>query len=83
MTNTLTGKTALVTGATAGIGYAIAVQLAHEGADVIVHGRDAERGGKQRRMQSVVGGGAPTRAEGIGRECQIGGEEEQREPTPA
>lgn len=28
MTNTLTGKTALVTGATAGIGYAIAVQLA-------------------------------------------------------
>ena len=28
MTNTLTGSTALVTGATAGIGYAIALQLA-------------------------------------------------------
>ena len=46
MTNTLTGKTALVTGATAGIGYAIALQFAAEGAEVIVHGRNAERGAK-------------------------------------
>jgi short-subunit dehydrogenase len=38
--------TALVTGATAGIGQAVAVQLAQRGIEVIVHGRDPERGGK-------------------------------------
>ena len=35
----LRGKLALVTGSTAGIGYAIAYTLAHEGARVIVNGR--------------------------------------------
>jgi NAD(P)-dependent dehydrogenase (short-subunit alcohol dehydrogenase family) len=37
---------ALVTGATSGIGQAIAFQLAREGFHVIVHGRDASRGSK-------------------------------------
>src|SRR6201991_2718342 len=46
MTTTLEGSTALVTGATAGIGRATALQLAHLGAEVIVHGRSAERGAK-------------------------------------
>jgi NAD(P)-dependent dehydrogenase (short-subunit alcohol dehydrogenase family) len=46
MTKTFEGTTALVTGATAGIGYAIALELARQGAEVIVHGRDAERGAK-------------------------------------
>lgn len=41
---TLEHKTALVTGARSGIGRAIALELAREGADVIVSGRDASRG---------------------------------------
>ena len=39
----LTGKRALVTGSSGGIGKAIAGALAGEGADVIVHGRNIER----------------------------------------
>ena len=39
----LTGKRALVTGSTAGIGYAIAEALTREGAHVIVNGRTAAR----------------------------------------
>ena len=37
------GKTALVTGSTAGIGLAIAKTLAQEGVDVILNGRNQER----------------------------------------
>ena len=40
----LQGKTALVTGATSGIGRASAIGLAREGATVIVSGRDRARG---------------------------------------
>jgi NAD(P)-dependent dehydrogenase (short-subunit alcohol dehydrogenase family) len=45
----LTGKRALVTGSTTGIGYAIAKSLAEAGAAVIVHGRNAERVAEARR----------------------------------
>ena len=40
----LEGKVALVTGATSGIGQAAAIGLEAQGATVIVHGRDADRG---------------------------------------
>src|SRR6202051_5049311 len=39
----LEGKRALITGSTAGIGYAIAERLALEGASIIVNGRTRER----------------------------------------
>ena len=44
VTDDLTGRTALVTGATSGIGKATAVALAVHGARVLVAGRDKERG---------------------------------------
>jgi len=42
----LTGKTALVTGSTEGIGYAIGRQLARAGADVVINGRSDEKTAK-------------------------------------
>ncbi|ARO34210.1 3-oxoacyl-(acyl-carrier-protein) reductase protein (plasmid) [Rhizobium sp. NXC14] len=42
----LKGKTALVTGSTEGIGYAIARQLARAGADIVVNGRSEEKTAK-------------------------------------
>lgn len=42
----LQGRTALVTGATSGIGRAVAVRLVHAGAEVIATGRDADRGAR-------------------------------------
>src|ERR1700730_19130688 len=40
----LEGISALVTGATSGIGRAAAEELGRHGAELVVHGRDADRG---------------------------------------
>jgi NAD(P)-dependent dehydrogenase (short-subunit alcohol dehydrogenase family) len=54
----LIGKRALVTGASSGIGRAIALELGREGAEVIVHGRDAERGALTVKAIEAEGGQA-------------------------
>src|SRR3989449_8989925 len=54
----LQGQKALVTGATSGIGRAIALQLARDGAEVVVHGRDAKRGVETVEAISSAGGRA-------------------------
>ncbi|WNZ11675.1 SDR family oxidoreductase [Streptomyces sp. 11x1] len=54
----LKGKTALITGATAGIGRAVASTLAELGAAVVVHGRAAERGSSVVEEISAAGGTA-------------------------
>jgi NAD(P)-dependent dehydrogenase (short-subunit alcohol dehydrogenase family) len=56
--NQLHGRTALVTGATAGIGRATATALAALGASVIVHGRNAERGERVVKEIEAAGGQA-------------------------
>jgi NAD(P)-dependent dehydrogenase (short-subunit alcohol dehydrogenase family) len=49
----LAGKRALITGSTAGIGYAIAASLAREGAEVILNGRTQE--GVDEALGSLLG----------------------------
>ena len=57
--NGLTGERALVTGATSGIGRAVALQLAMDGAEVLVHGRDAARG--DQAVEEIRGSGGDAR----------------------
>jgi NAD(P)-dependent dehydrogenase (short-subunit alcohol dehydrogenase family) len=47
-----------VTGATSGIGRAVAIQLARDGAEVVVHGRSAERGAETVQEITAAGGQA-------------------------
>jgi NAD(P)-dependent dehydrogenase (short-subunit alcohol dehydrogenase family) len=59
----LDGKRALVTGSTAGIGYAIAEGLAREGARVSVNGRTAQR--VEQALQSIRASCPQARVEGL------------------
>lgn len=52
----LKGKRALVTGGTAGIGYAIAEALAREGAEVVITGRSAQVQEKAAELQKAANG---------------------------
>jgi NAD(P)-dependent dehydrogenase (short-subunit alcohol dehydrogenase family) len=51
-------QTALVTGATSGIGRAIALQLGRAGLEVVVHGRDSARGAETVDAITAAGGKA-------------------------
>ncbi len=56
----LNRKTALVTGSSKGIGEAIAIAMAREGAAVVVHGRDAAQA--QRVVSAIVASGGRAHA---------------------
>jgi NAD(P)-dependent dehydrogenase (short-subunit alcohol dehydrogenase family) len=56
----LTGQSAVVTGGTRGIGYAIALELARAGADVLICGRTQEGVARALpRLRAEAGAGAP------------------------
>jgi len=54
----LSGKTAVVTGSTDGVGRLVACKLGQAGARVLVHGRDAERGARVVADIEASGGAA-------------------------
>ena len=54
----LAGRHALVTGATSGIGREVAIRLARDGAEVVIHGRDTQRGAQTVKEIQAAGGQA-------------------------
>ena len=54
----LAGQVAVITGSTQGIGGGIALQLAAHGASIVVHGRDNQRAGGEKIVQSIETAGS-------------------------
>src|SRR5271168_1879698 len=55
----MSGKTVLITGSTDGVGRYVATELARQGADVLIHGRDAGRAKTLVEEIKRAGGAAP------------------------
>src|SRR6266699_6381438 len=72
-TRDLEGLSALVTGATSGIGKAAAEELGRHGAEVVVHGRDADRGGAVVDTITAEGGKARFVAADLSDPAQLDG----------
>ena len=68
----MAGELALVTGATSGIGRAIAIEFAAEGARVVIHGRDQTRG--QEVVDAATAAGSGTGGTAVFVAAELSGE---------